>query len=103
MRRITLFANLFVEPIPFGDPVIMAGFSYKMNELFEIADGFSVFRDGKYIATKLSSEVTRDDIIKMMGGREITQMFSKLEVPIGKVVLSVKNLCLDGSLQRHQL
>ena len=70
--------------------------THKMNELFEIADEFSVFRDGKYIATKLSSEVTRDDIIKMMVGREITQMFPKLEVPIGEVVLSVKNLCLDG-------
>ena len=70
--------------------------THKMNELFEIADEFSVFRDGKYIATKLSTEVTRDDIIKMMVGREITQMFPKLEVPIGEVVLSVKGLCLDG-------
>ena len=70
--------------------------THKMNELFEIADEFSVFRDGKYIATKLSTEVTRDDIIKMMVGREITQMFPKTEVPIGDVVLSVKNLCLDG-------
>jgi inositol transport system ATP-binding protein len=70
--------------------------THKMNELFEIADEFSVFRDGKYIATKLSTEVTRDDIIKMMVGREITQMFPKMEVPIGEVVLSIKNLCLDG-------
>ena len=70
--------------------------THKMNELFEIADEFSVFRDGKYIATKLSTEVTRDEIIKMMVGREITQMFPKLEVPIGEVVLSIKNLCLDG-------
>ena len=73
--------------------------THKMNELFEIADEFSVFRDGKYIATKLSSEVTRDDIIKMMVGREITQMFPKQEVPIGEVVLSVKDLCLDGVFQ----
>ena len=70
--------------------------THKMNELFEIADEFSVFRDGKYIATKLSTEVTRDDIIKMMVGREITQMFPKQEVPIGEVVLSVRNLGLNG-------
>ena len=38
--------------------------------------------------------MTRDDIIKMMVGREITQMFPKEEVPIGDVVLSVKDLCL---------
>ncbi|MCG5480164.1 MAG: sugar ABC transporter ATP-binding protein [Ensifer alkalisoli] len=70
--------------------------THKMNELFEIADEFSVFRDGKFIGTHASSEVTRDDIIRMMVGREITQMFPKEDVPIGDVVLSVKNLTLDG-------
>jgi inositol transport system ATP-binding protein len=70
--------------------------THKMNELFEIADEVSVFRDGKYIDTKLSSEVTRDDIIKMMVGREITQMFPKETVPIGDVVMSVKDLGVDG-------
>ena len=68
--------------------------THKMNELFEIADEVSVFRDGKYIATKSSDEVTRDDIIRMMVGREITQMFPKETVPIGDVVLSVKGLAL---------
>jgi inositol transport system ATP-binding protein len=70
--------------------------THKMNELFEIADEFSVFRDGHYIATHPSSAVTRDDIIQMMVGREITQMFPKEEVEIGDVVLSVKNLSLEG-------
>ena len=70
--------------------------THKMNELFEIADEVSVFRDGKYIDTKLSSEVTRDEIIKMMVGREITQMFPKETVPIGDVVLSVKDLGVEG-------
>ena len=55
--------------------------THKMSELFEIADEVSVFRDGKYIATKPSSELSRDDIIKMMVGREISQMFPKLTVP----------------------
>jgi inositol transport system ATP-binding protein len=70
--------------------------THKMSELFEIADEVSVFRDGKYIATKLSTEVSRDDIIRMMVGRDISQMFPKLTVPIGEVVLSIKNLSLNG-------
>ncbi|MDV4183220.1 sugar ABC transporter ATP-binding protein [Rhizobium brockwellii] len=70
--------------------------THKMNELFEIADEFSVFRDGRYIGTHASTDVTRDDIIRMMVGREITQMFPKEEVPIGEVMLSVKDLCLKG-------
>jgi len=73
--------------------------THKMNELFEIADEFSVFRDGKYIGTHASTDVTRDDIIRMMVGREITQMFPKEEVPIGDVVLSVKGLTLNGVFQ----
>ncbi len=70
--------------------------THKMNELFEIADEVSVFRDGKYIATKPSREVTRDEIIQMMVGREITQMFPKETVEIKDVVLSVKDLTLKG-------
>ncbi|MFO1073214.1 MAG: sugar ABC transporter ATP-binding protein [Geminicoccaceae bacterium] len=70
--------------------------THKMNELFEISDEFSVFRDGKYVGTHAASDVTRDDIIRMMVGREITQMFPKEEVPIGEVVLRVRDLCLEG-------
>lgn len=70
--------------------------THKMNELFEIADEFSVFRDGRYIGTHASKDVTRDDIIRMMVGREITQMFPKETVPIGDVVLSVRNLGVEG-------
>lgn len=73
--------------------------THKMNELFEIADEFSVFRDGRYIGTHASAAVTRDDIIRMMVGREITNMFPKESVPIGEVVLSVRNLTLAGVFQ----
>ena len=72
-----------------------------MSELFEIADEVSVFRDGRFVGEHEASKVTRDDIIKLMVGREITQMFPKTEVPIGDVVLSVRNLSLDGRFQRR--
>jgi inositol transport system ATP-binding protein len=70
--------------------------THKMNELFEIADEVSIFRDGQYIGTHSSKEVTRDQIIHMMVGREITQMFPKETVPIGDVVLSVRALTLQN-------
>jgi inositol transport system ATP-binding protein len=70
--------------------------THKMSELFRIADEVSVFRDGRYIGTHASADVSRDDIIRMMVGREITQMFPKEEVPIGDVVLSVRGLTLPG-------
>jgi inositol transport system ATP-binding protein len=70
--------------------------THKMNELFEIADSVSVFRDGRYIGTSDADKITRQEIIKMMVGREITHMFPKETVPIGDVVLSVRNLSLAG-------
>ncbi|MCE5974880.1 sugar ABC transporter ATP-binding protein [Sinirhodobacter sp. WL0062] len=70
--------------------------THKMNELFEIADELTVFRDGKYIDTVPASDVTRDDIIRMMVGREITEMFPKVDCPIGDVILDVQNLSLPG-------
>ncbi|NYJ15458.1 ribose transport system ATP-binding protein/inositol transport system ATP-binding protein [Rhizobium leguminosarum] len=70
--------------------------THKMNELFEIADEVSIFRDGRHIATKPSSELSRDEVIRMMVGREISQMFPKVESKIGEVVLSVRNLGLKG-------
>ena len=70
--------------------------THKMNELFEIADEFSVFRDGKYVGTHTSTDVTRDDIIRMMVGREITEMFPKEDAEIGEVILSVQDLSLPG-------
>ena len=70
--------------------------THKMNELFEIADEFTVFRDGKYVGTHSSKDVTRDDIIRMMVGREITDMFPKVDCHIGDVILEVKNLTIPG-------
>lgn len=70
--------------------------THKMDEVFEIADDISVFRDGKFIHAAPASELDANKIIQLMVGREVTQMFPKEEVPIGEVMLSVKDLALDG-------
>jgi len=68
--------------------------THKMNEVFTIADDVSVFRDGRFIATHPASALDREQLIKMMVGREITQMFPKANAQIGDVVLSVSDLGL---------
>lgn len=70
--------------------------THKMNELFDIADEFSVFRDGIYVGTHASCDVTTDAIIKMMVGREVSNLFPKEDVSIGMPLLEVKGLKLDG-------
>lgn len=70
--------------------------THKMNELFEIADELSVLRDGHYVGTRLAADTTTDDIIRMMVGREVAQMFPKEDVKLGDVVLSVRSLSLSA-------
>jgi rhamnose transport system ATP-binding protein len=66
--------------------------SHRMEEVFEIADRVTVFRDGKWISTKPGGEVTADGAIRDMVGREIDDMFAKTAAPRGEALLSVRHL-----------
>jgi inositol transport system ATP-binding protein len=70
--------------------------THKMDEVFKITDEVTVFRDGKYVATVSAEGLTRDKLIEMMVGREVSQMFPKEEAVIGDVILSVRNLTKKG-------
>ena len=70
--------------------------SHRLEELFEIADRVTVLRDGSYIATRPLADVTRDDLIRLMVGRTISNLFPKQEVEAGEVVLKVENLTQEG-------
>lgn len=66
--------------------------SHKMEELDQIADDVTVFRDGKWIATRAVTEITTDEIINLMVGRDLTHRFPpKTNVPT-EVILQVQNL-----------
>jgi inositol transport system ATP-binding protein len=69
--------------------------THKMEELFEIADELSVLRDGKYIGTASPRALTRDEIIRMMVGRELSQIFPGAPARPGAVVLSARDLTLE--------
>ncbi|MDQ3249511.1 MAG: sugar ABC transporter ATP-binding protein, partial [Chloroflexota bacterium] len=70
--------------------------THKMDEVFQIADDITVFRDGKHIATVPAAQTNRDSLIAMMVGRELTNIFPKEDAPIGEVILSVRNLQRKG-------
>ncbi len=73
--------------------------SHRLEELFTLADRVTVLRDGAYVGTRPIKEVTRDDLIRMMVGRTITDLFPKQEVKAGKVVLKVDHLTRDGAFR----
>jgi ABC-type sugar transport system ATPase subunit len=71
--------------------------SHKLDELPQIADDITVFRDGKFVGTREFSEVTRDELIRMMVGRELSDLFPKTPSRPGAEVLRVKNVSLQHS------
>ena len=66
--------------------------SHHMNEIFELCDTFTVLKDGQYVNSGVVKEVTNTQLIQMMIGRELTQMFPQRKAEIGDCVLEVKNL-----------
>jgi ribose transport system ATP-binding protein len=68
--------------------------THKLDELAEIADDITVFRDGKFITTKPFADTTRDEMVCLMVGRDLTDLFPKTSAPAAGEVLRVKNISL---------
>ena len=66
--------------------------THKMDEVFAISDEITVFRDGTWVATEPAKNMTRDSLIALMVGRELTHLFPKSEAKIGEVILEVEGL-----------
>ena len=73
--------------------VAMIYISHKMDEIKRIADDITVMRDGGYVGTWPAAEMTTDQIIAKMVGRELTNVYPPKENEIGDVILEVKDLC----------
>ncbi len=71
--------------------------SHKMNEILRISDEVTVMRDGKWIATRDAKELTNDEIIKLMVGRELTNIYPPKTNKIGDVLFEVEGLTAEYS------
>jgi ribose transport system ATP-binding protein len=71
--------------------------SHKLKEIFALADRVTVLRDGRYIGTETISEVTHDQVIRMMVGRELGTMYPHKNEKTGPALLEVRNLRLPFS------
>ncbi|WP_216654754.1 sugar ABC transporter ATP-binding protein [Pseudogemmobacter hezensis] len=63
--------------------------SHKFDEIFRIADRWTVFRDGQYVGAGLMSEVDEARLVQLMVGREVDQIYPKRHAEIGAPVLTV--------------
>jgi methyl-galactoside transport system ATP-binding protein/inositol transport system ATP-binding protein len=73
--------------------------THKLEEIFEIADEVTVFRDGSLIVTKPASVMTIDSLISYMVGRKLDEMFPKIECPIGETKLEVRHLSVPSLIE----
>ncbi len=75
--------------------------SHKMTEILRISDEVTIMRDGKWIATKEAKDLTMDEIIRLMVGRELTNVYPPKVNKIGDVLLEVDNLTAMYSKLRN--
>lgn len=73
--------------------------SHKLEEIYEITDRVTVYRDGEFIGTANTAELPMSELIRMMVGRNVDEMFPKVPCEIGDVKLEVKNLSLGRTFK----
>ena len=70
--------------------------SHRMEEIFDICDRVTVFRDGQYVGTKRIEDTNRDEVIRMMVGRELKESIPKRPAKVGEPILEVRGLTRKG-------
>lgn len=70
--------------------------SHRLEELFEICDEVTVLKDGKFAGHKNIAETNADELVTMMVGRELSNMYDITHAQIGETALEVKNLSKSG-------
>jgi ribose transport system ATP-binding protein len=66
--------------------------SHRMREIFELADEVTVLKDGRYVGTRQVAEVTMEELVRLMIGRDLKDVYPKRTGALGDVLLEVKDL-----------
>ncbi|MEQ2878500.1 sugar ABC transporter ATP-binding protein [Enterococcus asini] len=67
--------------------------SHRMKEIFELGERITIMRDGEFISTNNVKDLSENQIISMLVGREITDLYPKQPTKIGSTYLKVDGLC----------
>jgi ABC-type sugar transport system ATPase subunit len=91
--EVLLLVRIIKEIAASGVSVIFI--SHRLDELFLVADRVTVMRDGKVIGSRLIHETNKNELVYMMVGRELSDVFHKKPVSAEKILLAVENLSTD--------
>jgi rhamnose transport system ATP-binding protein len=70
--------------------------SHRFDEVFDLCDRITVMRDGQWVSTDPAADLTVDQVVRRMVGREVASLFPKIDVEPGEVVLEVRGLTRVG-------
>lgn len=70
--------------------------SHRMEEIFRLSDRVSVIRDGKYITTLNTAETNKQELIKLMVGRELNETYPERENPSGEIIMKLNKVSGNG-------
>ena len=78
--------------------------SHKMDEIYKIADTLTIMRDGEHVVTKKVSEISEDEVIRLMVGRELSNMYTKSSAKLeeydeNEIMMEVSHLTKEGLFQ----
>ncbi|MCT8774984.1 sugar ABC transporter ATP-binding protein [Glaesserella parasuis] len=74
--------------------------SHKLDEVFKVSDEITVIRDGQYVGTKATTDVTKEELISMMVGRDMSEMFQRERFELSdEIVLEIKNFTRAGKYE----
>lgn len=82
-----------------ADGISIIYISHRLVEIFDIADRVTVMKDGRYVGTRNVSEVTMGELVKMMIGRELKDVYPKRKKELGDVIMEVNHLSRPGVLE----
>ena len=73
--------------------------SHRLEEIFVLSQHITVLKDGAYVDTVNTEDINKQQLVNMMVGRELTDLFPERHAKIGDVVLKVENLCAGKMVQ----
>ena len=82
-----------------GQGIGIVYISHRMDEVFEIADAVSILRDGKIVGEAPIGAISRDEVVRLMVGRDLDETYPKIPAEKGRPVLEVNGLSRRGVLE----
>jgi ABC-type sugar transport system ATPase subunit len=73
--------------------------SHRLEEIFEISDRITVLRDGHHIKTAPTSELDAEELVRLMVGRPLNELFTRSQSSPGETVLEVRGLTREGEFE----